>query len=103
MEATAFDRHTITAAGTIPHAGIVAADPSILPLGTRIRISGAGVYRGIYTVRDTGGKVVGRHIDIYVPDAAAARMFGKKIVTVRVLRIGTQEAPRKAISASVER
>lgn len=62
-----------TAAGTVPHRGIVAADPAVLPLGTFIRITGAGPYNGIYLVTDTGDKIAGRHIDLYVPTAAEAR------------------------------
>jgi len=89
MEATAFtqDRKP-TASGTVPHAGIVAADPAVLPLGSRIRVTGAGAYNGTYTVTDTGSKISGRHIDLYVPSAARAKAFGKKIVRVRLLEIG---------------
>ncbi|MDQ6708392.1 MAG: 3D domain-containing protein [Acidobacteriota bacterium] len=74
-----------TADGGETHRGIVAADPAVLPLGSKIRIRGAGRYSGVYTVTDTGDKVNGRHIDIFVPDAAAARKFGKKSVTVDIL------------------
>jgi 3D (Asp-Asp-Asp) domain-containing protein len=57
MEATAFAQDAKpVAAGTVPHEGIVAADPAVLPLGSRIHITAAGVYNGIYTVTDTGAK-----------------------------------------------
>ncbi len=47
MEATAYARDThATAAGTEPHEGIVAADPTVLPLGTRIRVTGTRDYDG---------------------------------------------------------
>src|SRR5690242_17733013 len=76
MEASAFVLDAKpTAASTVPHIGIVAADPSILPLGSRIRIAGAGAYNGVYTVTDTGAHVIGRRIDIYVPSAAKAKRF----------------------------
>lgn len=88
FEATAFSRRGITAVGTRPHWGTAAADPRILPLGTRIRVSGAGPYSGEYTVMDVGGKVVGAHIDLYIPNPVAARRFGKRLVTVRVIRWG---------------
>jgi hypothetical protein len=42
----------------------------------------------VYVVTDTGPKVKGRHIDIYLPSATAARRFGRRIVTVRVLTYG---------------
>lgn len=89
MEATAYAENAkLTAAGTIPHEGIVAADPAVLPLNTRIRVSRAGAYNGIYNVRDTGSKIAGRHIDLCVPSAEQAKQFGKKTVVVHVLKVG---------------
>ena len=97
MEATAFARHfSPTAAGTAPHRGIVAADPAVLPFGSRIRVTGAGRYNGQYVVTDTGGKIDGRHIDLYMPSAAEARRFGKKIVYVRVLQWGAGKQDARA-------
>lgn len=74
-----------TADGGKAHKGTVAADPAVLPLGSKIRIKGAGKYSGVYTVADTGGKVNGRHVDIFVPNEAAAKQFGNKSVTVDIL------------------
>ena len=92
MEATAYvETANPTAAGTLPHEGIVAADPAVLPLNSQIRVSGAGAYNGVYKVRDTGSKVVGRHVDLCLPSRAEARQFGKKVVTVRVLKIGNNK------------
>ena len=68
--------------------GIVSTDPAFLPLGTRIRVMGAGQFSGIYLVTDTGVKVVGRHIDIYVPNRTLAKQFGTKVVSLSVLRWG---------------
>ena len=68
--------------------GIVAADPDVLPLGSRVQISDAGSYDGEYVVADTGRKIQGRRIDIYLPDHREARRFGKKRVRVRVLQYG---------------
>jgi 3D (Asp-Asp-Asp) domain-containing protein len=67
---------------------MVAADPSVLPIGTVIRVRGAGVYSGTYVVTDTGAKVDGKHIDLYVPNRFAAKQFGKRRVSVRVLHWG---------------
>lgn len=103
MQATAYAQDSKpTASGTIPHRGIVAADPAILPLGSAIRIAGAGRYSGQYTVTETGAKVNGRHIDIYMPSAAEAKRFGKKMVRVQVLDVGSgkQEARAKDIPAA---
>ena len=88
FEATAYCQYGITKAGTLPHRGTVAADPDVLPLGTRIRVANAGRYSGEYVVTDTGGKVTGRHIDLFIPWRAVALKFGRKKVLVSVVRWG---------------
>jgi rare lipoprotein A len=103
MEATAFVPHAQpTSSGTVAHEGIVAADPAVLPLGSRIRITRAGAYNGIYTVTDTGDKVIGRHIDLCLATTAEAKQFGKKLVLVQILETGTgkQDARDKDIPAA---
>jgi hypothetical protein len=40
---------------------------------------------------DTGGAVQGHHVDVYVPGAARARRFGKRMVWVQVLEWGNGE------------
>ena len=86
--ATAYSGGTQTASGTRPHQGIVAADPAVLPLDSHIRVDGAGAYSGEYVVRDTGGKIRGRKIDIYLPKHVQAKRFGRRRVTVHILRYG---------------
>lgn len=85
FQATAYCEHGITRSGVPAHPGVVAADPRVLTLGTRIRVANAGVYSGVYVVRDTGSMVVGRHIDLFIPRRAAAIEFGRKRVLVAVL------------------
>jgi len=65
--------------------GTVAADPTVLPLGSRIRVSGAGAYSGEYTVVDSGKNVTGNVIDIYMTSVREARKFGRKKVEVEIL------------------
>jgi len=84
--ATAYSVSGTTATGGVTSRGTLAADPAILPAGTRVRISGAGRYSGLYVVEDTGPRVVGRHIDIYMPSWLEAKRFGKRRVKVSVLR-----------------
>lgn len=88
FRATAFSSFGLTRDGSLTRPGIVAADSRVLPLGTRIKVRMAGRYSGVYVVRDTGAKVLGRHIDIYIPSRAAAKQFGVKAVQVTVLRWG---------------
>ena len=93
MKATAFARvGHLTASGTVAREGIVAADPAILPLGTRIRIVGSEGYDGNYLVSDTGAGVKGRHIDVCVRSRAEAKRFGVKRVRVIVQKTGGGKA-----------
>ena len=85
FRATAYCLKGRTATGGSVRRGIVAADPRVLPLGTRIQLS-AGSYSGIYTVADTGGAVKGRILDIWMPSCVEAVRFGRK--TVMVSRLG---------------
>jgi 3D (Asp-Asp-Asp) domain-containing protein len=98
-QATAFSVEGITRAGTDTHYGMAASDPRFLPLGTVVRVSGAGRYSGTYTITDTGAKVDGRHIDIYLPNDAAAKEFGRKVVTVRVVKWGAWKENKAAVAA----
>lgn len=98
--ATADSVAGITAKGTLTHRGVVAADPSVLPLGSVIRVSRAGTYSGIYVVTDTGEKIVGRHIDIYMPSHLAAKRFGRQSVLVRIIHVGDNRRNHRETSAS---
>jgi 3D (Asp-Asp-Asp) domain-containing protein len=90
--ATAYSVEGTSASGKWSHPGAVAADRKVLPLNSRIRIYGAGHYSGDYTVEDTGGKVDGHHIDVYMPSHAEAKKFGHQRVKVVVLKYGDDEA-----------
>ncbi len=84
--ATAYSREGQTASGAITREGkTVAADPSVLPSGTRIEVADAGTYSGTYIVQDTGPRIKGREIDFFIDNPAEARRFGKKQVRVRVI------------------
>lgn len=87
--ATAYAQHIEpTASGLRVHRHVVAADPDILPIGSRIKIKHAGRYSGEYVVADTGDKIQGRKLDIYMPNHRACVKFGSKPVRVRVIEIG---------------
>jgi 3D (Asp-Asp-Asp) domain-containing protein len=88
FEATAFAHRSATASGVKSQRGVVAADPRLLPLGTEIQVRNAGRYSGIYVVADTGPKIQGRRIDIFIPNPQRAKSFGKKTVEVKVRRWG---------------
>ena len=79
--ATAYCLRGRTASGAMVRQGIIAADPRVLKLGSRVNL-GAGNYTGNYLVADTGGKIKGNRIDIWMASCAEARRFGRRTVTV---------------------
>ena len=81
FRATAYCLKGRTAMGSGVRRGIVAADPRVLPLGSRIHVN-AGSYSGAYTVADTGGAVKGRKLDIWMPNCVEAVRFGRRSVSV---------------------
>ncbi len=84
FKATAYCLRGITASGARVRRGIVAADPRVLRLGSRIHMN-AGRYTGHYLVADTGGKIKGRILDIWVPSCSEARRWGRRSVHVKVV------------------
>lgn len=71
-----------TASGEPVTPGVtVAADPDVLPLGTRIYIDGIGER----VVQDTGGAIKGRRIDLAVESHAEAVEFGRRAAEVYIL------------------
>jgi 3D (Asp-Asp-Asp) domain-containing protein len=67
-----------TATGLPVGFGIVAVDPAVIPLGTRISIPGYG--EGV--AADTGGAVQGLTIDLWFPTLAEALAWGRRTVTI---------------------
>ncbi len=72
----------LTYSGTVPKANhTIAADLSVLPIGTRIRIGNT-----IYTVEDTGSSIIGNKLDIYYADHASAENHGLQQMEVFLLQ-----------------
>jgi 3D (Asp-Asp-Asp) domain-containing protein len=78
VSATGYSLHGRTATGIPVGWGVVAVDPSVIPLGTRMTIPGYG--EGI--AADTGSAVLGATIDLWFPTLAQARAWGRRTVTI---------------------
>ncbi|MGZ4282050.1 MAG: 3D domain-containing protein [Gaiellaceae bacterium] len=78
VSATGYSLHGHTATGAPVGWGVVAVDPSVIPLGTRMSIPGYG--SGI--AADTGGAIVGNRIDLWFPTVAQAEAWGRRTVTI---------------------
>ena len=95
MLATAYCDRGPTKSGVRAQRGVVAADVRRLPLGTRLRVMEPGKrYAGVYTVLDTGSKIKGRDLDIFMPSCRSARRFGKRPVHVQILETGKNREDR---------
>ncbi|OFW37291.1 MAG: hypothetical protein A3F70_06585 [Acidobacteria bacterium RIFCSPLOWO2_12_FULL_67_14] len=100
--ATAYCKGTTTASGVGVRTGIAASDPGILPVGSVVNVSTDTMqYNGVYTIMDTGPKVQGRVLDIYMWSCREALAFGRRPVEVTVLRLGWN--PSASTPSLVER
>ena len=80
VSSTGYSIRGRTATGIPTAPGVVAVDPSVIPLGTRLTIPGYGT--GI--AADTGGAVQGNTIDVWFPTTAQALAWGRRTVTVTI-------------------
>ncbi len=71
-----------TATGTAAVRGVVAVDPSVIPLGTKLYIPGYG----IAAAQDTGGAINGNRIDLCYNSVSEAYAWGRQTVTVYILQ-----------------
>jgi 3D (Asp-Asp-Asp) domain-containing protein len=78
VTATGYSLGGRTATGMPVGWGIVAVDPAVIPLGTRLTIPGYG--EGI--AADVGSAVRGATIDLWFPTVAQAMAWGRRTVTV---------------------
>jgi 3D (Asp-Asp-Asp) domain-containing protein len=67
-----------TATGLPVGWGVVAVDPALIPLGTRITVPGYGEA----VAADTGSAVRGATIDLWFPTLAQARAWGRRTLTI---------------------
>ncbi|MDQ5844975.1 MAG: 3D domain-containing protein [Acidobacteriota bacterium] len=91
--ATAYSLRGKTASGRMVSRGLIAADPRVLPLGSRVRLDHPG-YSGEYLVADTGGLIKGRRIDIWIPTSREAMRFGRRTVKLTVLSYPAKRTKR---------
>ena len=83
------DKHYgITRSGTKVRPGVVAVDPKVIPLGTKLYIKSLDSKwsdYGFAIAEDTGGAIKGNKIDLYFEDAQDVKRYGRRKVEVYVL------------------
>ena len=78
VSATGYSLPGHTATGLPVGWGVVAVDPSVIPLGTKLTIPGYGEA----VAADVGSAVRGPMIDLWFPTLAQAREWGRRTVTI---------------------
>ncbi|MGG0643472.1 3D domain-containing protein [Sporosarcina gallistercoris] len=90
MTATAYTAYCTGCSGTTkiginlrsnPNQKVIAVDPSIIPLGSRVWVEGYGEA----VAGDTGGAIKGHKIDVFIPGLDSAVAWGVKTVRVKIL------------------
>lgn len=96
VTATAYDTSpeqnggsTRSAMGTPLKYGIIAVDPSVIPLGTRVYVEssdgGQSWVYGYAIAADKGGAIKGNKIDLCFESSSAAKNFGRRSATIYIL------------------
>jgi 3D (Asp-Asp-Asp) domain-containing protein len=82
MEASAYTyTGNRTATGKNPEVGMVAVDPRVIPMGSRLYIEGYGYGRAA----DTGGSIKGNRLDLFMEDRSQCLSWGRRTVKVYLL------------------
>ena len=82
VDAVAYYLPGKTALGVPVGKGVVAVDPKLIPLGTKLHVPGYGP--GL--AADVGYAIKGRVIDLWFPTTAKARNWGRRTVTITIYR-----------------
>jgi uncharacterized protein YabE (DUF348 family) len=113
MESTAYDLsyqstgkmpgdryYGITRSGTRARPGVVAVDPSVIPLGSKLYIESRDYTHdyGFALAEDTGSAIQGNRIDLFINDHTKAMRYGRRTVKVYVLEEQVPEDEIKGYS-----
>ena len=79
---TCYDLYGHTADGAVAGMESVAVDPSVIPLGSTIYVPGIGER----TADDTGGMIIGNHIDIWEPSYGQCADWGVRYLPIYRVR-----------------
>jgi 3D (Asp-Asp-Asp) domain-containing protein len=79
-DAVAYHLPGKTASGLPVGVGVIAVDPTVIPLGTRVFIPGYGPA----VAADVGTAIKGNIIDLWMPSTAQALAWGRRTVTITI-------------------
>jgi 3D (Asp-Asp-Asp) domain-containing protein len=90
VEATAYTANCDGCSGTTatgvnlkenPDQKVIAVDPNVIPLGSKVYVEGYGYA----TAEDTGGAIQGNKIDVFIPSEDEAMDWGRRTVNVQII------------------
>jgi uncharacterized protein YabE (DUF348 family) len=64
-----------------PNARVIAVDPSVIPLGSKVWVEGYGYA----TALDTGGAIRGNKIDVFFSSKSEAYSWGRRTVRIKII------------------
>ena len=70
-----------TSTGVMPYVGVVAVDPSVIPMGSNLYIEGYGYGKAL----DVGSAIKGNRIDVFLNSEGQAVQWGRRTVKIYVL------------------
>jgi 3D (Asp-Asp-Asp) domain-containing protein len=82
VDAVAYHLPGRTASGLPVGVGVIAVDPTVIPLGTRVFVPGYGPA----VAADVGSAIKGNIIDLWMPSTAQALAWGRRAVTITIYR-----------------
>jgi 3D (Asp-Asp-Asp) domain-containing protein len=82
VDAVAYHLKGRTASGLPVGVGVIAVDPTVIPLGTRVFVPGYGSA----VAADVGSAIKGAIIDLWMPSTAQALAWGRRTVTITIYR-----------------
>jgi len=78
-----------TASGMMPQYGVIAVDPKVIPLGTKLYVEstddGKSWTYGYCVAGDTGGAIKGNKIDLFYNSESECMRFGRRTAIVYIL------------------
>lgn len=73
--------HTAMGIDLTKNPNVIAVDPSVIPLGSKVEVPGFGVF----IAGDTGGAIKGNKIDIHFSTVQQALNWGRRTITIKIL------------------
>lgn len=81
-----YEETRYTYSGTVAKEGVIAVDPDVIPLGTKVYVKGSYGDYGVCSADDIGSGIKGNHIDIFMDASIEVMMeFGFRNMRVYIL------------------